>query len=821
MKKLILLMLLGILTFPCAAKVVSLTENGKAKAEIVIAEKATVSAQTAALELQHHVKYITGAALSIVKKQSGTKFPIFVGDSPAVRKMGINPAAMKRQQYTLDFRNNAIILAGKDAESYKPVTIRYVGINTINARNLPGIYDAVGTLYAVHDFLRDYCGVEWLDPTDAGTVYKKMKTLKVNGKTVKREPFMSYRGGTLYPNYSPEMWSSRVNRKELQAYRRQAYRMTQKLKVPFGHLYNQQTLLFLLRMKAGGDRRPANHSFYDYYERFLHKKHRNFEYYRPQYFAQKDGRTAKANEFIFSAYDSAKEPPQLCYSNPETIAQILKDIRNYFNTSGYKKRFRNIGVLNAGHIWGEDTFCVEAMDNSGFCECDNCKKDYEPHRAKERSQHSTYWFKFVNKIAREIKKTHPGKKISTLAYGTREGLPTNVKLEDNVIVYFCMSGNRMPYSKLLGSQMNLLERWRKAYPKATFAMWLYNTFPYERSVLEQGYNVFPGFFGTEVVRQFKEFKRLNIRGGIFHCGFKDDFENYMTLRLMVNPDLTLKQLKDTYFASYGKAEKDIRAFYDIVEKRYCDPASYKSLKRPGHQNKFIAWGLLGTKEIMDKLAYHMKRAEQLADTPQAKARVANWKAGIWDYMVKGKRQVSEIKVKTKGVRVVRTEYNGGAAEAFGPSILKGKLIDIYAPTCSWREKGKLIKNQAKVNWLTDGKFHSKPTMTGDAEQVLYYYTGPVKDVKRLRISLMRGLRVTAYFTPVALVNGQWVAICDNIEQYQRTNWPSGSAEGPGAVTIDIYFDKGAFPANAKGIGILDQSSFKHWYYPEYIQLEAK
>ena len=31
----------------------------------------------------------------------------------------------------------------------------------------------------------------------------------------------------------------------------------------------------------------------------------------------------------------------------------------------------------------------------------------------------------------------------------------------------------------------------------------------------------------------------------------------------------------------------------------------------------------------------MEEAERLADTPQAKARVANWRAGIYEYMRQG------------------------------------------------------------------------------------------------------------------------------------------------------------------------------------------
>ena len=48
-----------------------------------------------------------------------------------------------------------------------------------------------------------------------------------------------------------------------------------------------------------------------------------------------------------------------------------------------------------------------------------------------------------------------------------------------------------------------------------------------------------------------------------------------------------------------------------------------------------AWDVLGTPEVMRRLGELMAEAERLADTPQAKARVANWRAGVFDYMCAG------------------------------------------------------------------------------------------------------------------------------------------------------------------------------------------
>ena len=101
-----------------------------------------------------------------------------------------------------------------------------------------------------------------------------------------------------------------------------------------------------------------------------------------------------------------------------------------------------------------------------------CAQQREPEREKENGTESTYWFRFVKTVADEIKKSHPKKQISTLAYQTHEALPRGIALPDNVVVYFCIYANRMPYSVVLDQQLARMKQWRDAYPGQPLAMWL-------------------------------------------------------------------------------------------------------------------------------------------------------------------------------------------------------------------------------------------------------------------------------------------------------------------------------------------------------------
>ena len=278
------------------------------------------------------------------------------------------------------------------------------------------------------------------------------------------------------------------------------------------------------------------------------------------------------------------------------------------------------------------------MDNKSFCRCERCEREYRPELANVSSQQSDHWFRFVNAVAREIAKSHPGRKISTLAYYTHCCAPS-FRLEPNVIVHFCFTCNRIPYALRHDSEMRRLADWRAAYPDRPFGLWLYHTFPNERLAGRRPYNCFPGFFDRALEEEYRLFHRLDVSENIYNCGFVDDYENFLSLRWMWDPREPLRSLEREYFSSYGAAAAPLREFYGIVEERYCDRANYSPEFLAAHvrQTEEIAWGDLGTEEVMARLGALVDEAERLADTPTAKSRVANWKHGIWQYMLEGFR----------------------------------------------------------------------------------------------------------------------------------------------------------------------------------------
>jgi len=633
------------------AQSLTLVKDGKPGAAIIIAADATRPAQLAAFELQHHIRLITRVILPIVTDEAAVPgVSILVGESAATKKLGLTNDSFKHQEYMIRFLPKAIVLMGRDEDNRGRVDYDYM-TNPHAIRTWPGLYSEQGTMYATYDFLEKYCGVRWINPTEFGTVLRRKGTLTVKGTELRRRPFMPFRGGSaardgaLY-QYGGGLW--RKGTPQAKAYMAEGYPVLNAAYPKAGNFtaaLRAKNRLFQHRMKAGGDQRQCNHSFYDYYERFWIKGHKNFEDYRPEYFAQGYG---------------GEKPPQLCYSNPATIAQVVKDVGVYFDKGGYRKRMSNIGAL--GYKWGRDYFALEPMDNSAFCRCEKCTPQFELDRERA-SQHSTYWFRFVNAVAREIKKTHPDKLISVLAYMTHEGLPTNIRLEDNVVVHFCISGNRNPATaaQLLKDQFARLQEWNDKEPNVPLYLWHYHCFPKE--IANNGkFYCFPGFFAHELKKQMDFYHKINVQG-IFHCGFDGEVENYLSYKLMDDPTLNVDKLLDNYFAVYGRARKDMAAWYKLAENRYCDPSLIPPAPggKPynGHQTVQIAWEHLGNAETMKKLGSLMADARKKA-RGQGASLVALWDKGVWSYMDKGRKTyIERMKAPIPSVVATRVASAGG------------------------------------------------------------------------------------------------------------------------------------------------------------------
>lgn len=612
-------------------------------ASIVIAKNPTPSARLASLELRHHIARICGAVLPIVTDGEKVAGPcLYVGESEATRALGLDAEKLKPQEYLIRFVPEGIVLLGRDwqdtpknrAEAgrgtnwevtlagwrqvidYSAATGESSGKERIE---LPGIFDEQGTCYAAYDFLERFCGVRWYGPTDLNIIIPSKPTLVVQGDEVRRTPAFAYREGVasgmgVYPM----------------------------LKGQWNNPTADQINLYWRRLRAGGEKWGGNHSFRSFQDRFLNKNKAHpelFEKERPDFFAQ--GTTG----------GPAKR--QLCFSNPDLVAQVAQDARDFFDGKG----------LKGDQVAMGDYFAVVPLDNDWWCKCKRCQALLKRDRPSDWStlmnvitnqngSHfntgtaSHYWFGFVNAIAKEVGKTHPGKYIATLAYHVYAISPKDFILEPNVAVAPCLQTRCYWAPRIKSHEHALYKQW--VAQNRPIHIWNYYNFP-EMWTLDGKWRCFPGFSAHLLAEEIKMYHLDQVRG-VFLCGIGEQVDYYLTMKLYDDPTLNVDELLNEFFTNYfGAAAEPMAKFYGLIEATYCDPENYpeevRTVDAQFHQNEKIAWESLGTEPRMTTLGLLIAEAEKRAATDLERERVQTWKKNVWDSMVEGRARYYAKKAK--------------------------------------------------------------------------------------------------------------------------------------------------------------------------------
>lgn len=589
---------------------------------IVTDKNSTPAARLAAVELQYFIRKSTGLRIPVVHDLPGKKSKaIYVGESKYTRAFGLVVPLDREQEYLIDVTAEKIVLAGLDTDAHSTdwqdkgrdnngispekdrLVLDYQAVTGDNEVPetvvLPSIYDPQGTCYAVYDFAEKYLGVRFYGPHPGNIVFAKNKTIRIPKVRIQRSPVLKYRHGT-YTFDWPMM------------------------KEQYLGATNEMQQLFLRRLRFGGRKWAANHSFTAYQDRFLRQNPECpelFEEYHPEYFAV--GRGGGPSE------------RQFCYTNPQLIKQVAKDAVDYFNGHG----------LSGPQVAIGDYFAVVPLDNASWCTCDSCRKLLSIDKNNIVGEHfncgtaTHYIWSFINSVAKEVKKQAPGKKLAALAYHVYAYRPEDIKLEDNIVVAPCLHPRNYWAPKMQENETRLYKSWIEESRQSgrEIYLWNYLCFPTERGLITN-FHVFPGFNIHTVGEQIRMYCKDHVQG-IFLCGIGEQLDFYVTMRLYDDPDLDTDRLIDEFFTTYfGHASTAMRAFYLKIESVYANPDNYPEAIRTTdaqfHQTRELAWEYLGTKEVMDELAGYVEQARKLVRSDMEKQRVESWIAGVWEYMLK-------------------------------------------------------------------------------------------------------------------------------------------------------------------------------------------
>ena len=624
-----ILLLLGFATASGAAEAkLSLVKDGQPQAAIVLAAEPGTAAQFAAFELQEHIFRITGARLPITN-DAAAPLPgvqLLVGASKATASLGLPDKPFVPQESLVAFRPGVIALLGKDSE--RKTKVKYDANDPFAFESWPDFYEDHATTYAVYDFLERQCDVRWFRPGDLGLSCPQTKTLEVtSAPDLRRTPAFLYRQPSWLTGNSEGwemaigLWDHKTDSDKLLALDRLAYPELLRWNGPgwnYTHAKRGVVRLFMHRMRVGGEPYGANHSFYGFYNRYWEKSAdpnaaKLFVEKQPDWFAK--------------GYEG--QPPQMCYTNKKFIRQVVQDARDYYDGKG-----KLPGAVAAG-----DYFGLVPMDNVSYCKCSTCQKWFNREDAENRQfsngKWSDYVYEFVNQVARELRKSHPDKILSTLAYADNAYPPHKIKLEPNVSVGFCLHVRNLWCKSLQDNDWKLVKDWMENDPGRRYFLFLYYCFPVENAQ-NSGFHCFPGFFAHGIDYAFKLYAKYKVRGVDF-CGFGQDVEAYVSFKLLDDPSLNVDRLLDDYFTrQYGPAAVPMKALYLEIEKIYSSPEYYP----PGfnsHQVEKVAWENLGAEPRLARLGELMQQARDAAVASPEKERVAYFDGAVWEYMTSGRK----------------------------------------------------------------------------------------------------------------------------------------------------------------------------------------
>ncbi len=541
-----------------------IVENGQPRAGIVIAESPTRSQKLAAEELQRYLEKISGAKLPIVSTPVDPPLvSLFVGSSARASALGLEASGLGDGAYRIQSGEGWLSLIGDDTDfvphelhSQNPpdrARVREEYDRRTDARwALPidqmdrlhhsetGWWqgDRRGSLNAVHDYLRQL-GVRWFMPGPLGEVVPQIDSIKLS--EVDR---------TVRPDFALRQMD--CNRWDL--------------------ISGDEILWhFRLGLNWGGEHLGygRRHGIQNVLGREEMKRN------HPDYYAIWGGKRQ-------TEYGNGGAP---CLSSEGLFQEHVRYVRAIFD------------------LYDEPMVDIAFPDNMGktgkMCECELCQAQYDMERPFGFL--SDYVWSYQNRVAEEVAKTHPDKKVFAYAYqNTLLPLENIEKLHRNLVVVFAtVWRHERLFPERTRAEKRDMDGIRKAWAEKVTSGELYNWeyYLYPRPK-EGGLHGVPVYFPHGIAEDLRSLKatpgmrgefvevsrndpqtKLPItsapwgpRGELYAPGFSH-FNLYITSRLYwdVTQDVDAL-LADYYEKFYGPAAKEMRAFIEYCERKWPDMA---------------------------------------------------------------------------------------------------------------------------------------------------------------------------------------------------------------------------------------------------------
>ena len=631
---------------PLASAEPFLVENGEARAEIIISDTPTRAQRLAARELQTYLKKLSGAEARIGSEPSDD-FPVklYVGASSFTGELGISADELRYGAYRIVSGEDWMVFIGDDTD-FVPIEPWPRSNTEVTNGKMQKAWDTItgeNWGYPHRQLYKHYSGPNKLFGTPEEQKTDRDGNINIwtfdeRGSFNAVCGYLRKLGVRWYmPGELGEILPTRLDSialPEIDETVHPDFAMRNFQFRPGGDASGQEAMMWGNRL---GMRRPygrqAAHGLRDMTDNEHTMKH------HPDWFALYGGQ--RHNQPYI-------KNNQLCYSNEELFAEAVRFAQVQFD-----------------HF---DMDVVSIMPPDGYtaiCQCELCEGKESPELGP-RGHLSNYVWDFVNRVAKEIAISHPGKKISNCAYGVYTEPPSNIdKLEPNVQVI--VVGGRRPKDPDPENIRRIREAWTK---KTDSPIEIFENYPFTArnfylpvfnpTLLGEGINATKGISRGEDVWLSLDFGEMG--GGLNH------FMVYFTARMYWGgKDQDINELLNEYLELfYGPAAEPMGQFFAYCEEHWM---------------------------AMDKDAEKAGRALQLFELAKGKADqesiYARRLAMVGNFLERLRLRLSVLSQKRGPVPSVRKV--GG--DPVTPIVVDGKLDDLPWQKIATSSTGKFRENQ--------------------------------------------------------------------------------------------------------------------------------
>jgi hypothetical protein len=318
-----------------------------------------------------------------------------------------------------------------------------------------------------------------------------------------------------------------------------------------------------------------------------------------------------AHPEYYALVNGKRQPSQLCHTNENVIRLSIEKACEIF------RNHPEVTITAIG-----------PNDGRGFCDCQNCRELDDENGGRSGS-----FFYFVNRIAEGVKKEFPNNHLISLAYLDYARPPTNLKIDDYVIIQLCTDSHAWKYQFCFVWEseefQEIIQAWHAAGAKVY--IWDYTTDYVHYLVPMANWPV------------VAENTRFNIRNGAAGIMYESELNDIDAMRGWVwakqlwNPALDTRALMRDFVFGYYKESAQPLWDYQMMMWAYwekwhraphtCGVASDHPLL-DNLQCSYAPDGPMFTPEFMEGMRRSLAEAERLAQSGEILARVRRVKLSL-------------------------------------------------------------------------------------------------------------------------------------------------------------------------------------------------